>query len=47
MCGRAYETYTEEELAFQYLNRRPLHLEGFRANYNLAPDTAITNRACA
>ena len=37
MCGRAYETYTEEELAFQYLNRRPLHLEGFRANYNLAP----------
>ena len=37
MCGRAYETYTEEELAFQYLNHRPLHLEGFRANYNLAP----------
>ena len=37
MCGRAYETYTEEELAIQYLNRRPLHLEGFRLNYNLAP----------
>ena len=37
MCGRAYETYTEEELAFQYLNRRPLRLDGFRPNYNMAP----------
>lgn len=37
MCGRAYETYTEEELAMQYLNRRPLRLEGFRPTYNLAP----------
>ena len=37
MCGRAYETYTEEELSFQYLNRRPLRLDGFRRNYNLAP----------
>ena len=37
MCGRAYETYTEEELSFQYLNRRPLRLEGLRPNYNLAP----------
>jgi len=37
MCGRAYETYTEEELAVQFLNRRPLRLEGFRPTYNLAP----------
>ena len=37
ICGRAYETYSEEELGFQYLNRRPLHLEGFQATYNLAP----------
>ena len=37
MCGRAYETYTEEELAIQYLNRRPLRLEGFGTTYNLAP----------
>ena len=37
MCGRAYETYTEEELAFQYLNRRPLRLDGFHQTYNLAP----------
>ncbi len=37
MCGRAYATYTEEELAIQYLNRRPLRLEGFGATYNLAP----------
>jgi putative SOS response-associated peptidase YedK len=37
MCGRAYETYTEEELAFQYVNHRPVHLKGVRANYNLDP----------
>lgn len=37
MCGRAYETYTEEELAFQYLNRSPLRLDGFHPTYNLAP----------
>ena len=37
MCGRAYETYTEEELSIQYLNRRPLHLDGFSRTYNLAP----------
>ncbi len=37
MCGRAYETYTEEELAMQYVHRRPVHLDGFRSNYNLAP----------
>lgn len=38
MCGRAYETYTEEELYFRYLNERgkrnPL---GLRPNYNLSP----------
>ena len=37
MCGRVYETYTEEKLSFQYLNRRPLRLDGFRKNYNMAP----------
>ena len=37
MCGRPYETYTEEELAFQYLNRRPLRLDRFHQTYNLAP----------
>lgn len=38
MCGRAYETYTEEELYLRYLNesrkRNPL---GLKANYNLSP----------
>ena len=24
MCGRAYSTYTDDEISFQYLNRRPL-----------------------
>jgi putative SOS response-associated peptidase YedK len=37
MCGRAYETYTEEELSIQYLNRRPLRLGTFQQTYNLAP----------
>ncbi|MDA1183954.1 MAG: SOS response-associated peptidase [Acidobacteria bacterium] len=37
MCGRAYETYTDEELSIEYLNRQPLHLDGFRQTYNLAP----------
>lgn len=38
MCGRAYETYTEEELHARYLNektkRKPF---GFRPNYNMSP----------
>jgi hypothetical protein len=33
MCGRAYETYSDEELYFQYLNRRPL------MRWQLIPDT--------
>lgn len=38
MCGRAYETYSQEELEMRYLNdsskRRPLRLS---KNYNMAP----------
>ena len=37
MCGRAYETYTDEELYFQYLNKRPLKLPQFTPVYNLCP----------
>jgi putative SOS response-associated peptidase YedK len=37
MCGRAYETYTADELYFQYLNRRALNLQPIRPNYNLCP----------
>jgi len=37
MCGRAYETYSNEELSFRYLNRRPLTLDGFFPIYNLCP----------
>ena len=29
MCGRAYKTFTEEELYFQYLSKRPLNLIDF------------------
>ncbi len=38
MCGRAYETYTEDELYFRYLNerdkRKPL---GLAPNFNMSP----------
>ena len=37
MCGRAYETYTDEELYFQYLNKRPLTPIPFAPVYNLCP----------
>jgi len=37
MCGRAYKTYTEEELYFQYLSKRPPNLIDFAPVYNLCP----------
>jgi putative SOS response-associated peptidase YedK len=37
MCGRAYETYTDEELAIQYLNGRPPNLDWMRLNFNMTP----------
>ena len=37
MCGRAYKTYTEEELYFRYLSKRPLNLIDFTPIYNLCP----------
>jgi putative SOS response-associated peptidase YedK len=37
MCGRAYETYTADELYFQYLNKRPLKLPPFKPNFNMCP----------
>src|SRR5262245_11768748 len=37
MCGRAYETYTDEELSFRYLQRRaPIPFEVL-PKYNLCP----------
>lgn len=36
MCGRAYETYTDEELYFRYLTKRS-HLPPLSPNYNLCP----------
>ena len=40
MCGRAYKTYTDEELYFQYLNKRPLNLIELPPIYNLCPTQA-------
>lgn len=37
MCGRAYATYTDEELAMKYLNKRPLRIPSLQPRYNLAP----------
>jgi putative SOS response-associated peptidase YedK len=37
MCGRAYKTFTEEELYLQYLSKRPLNLIDFTPVYNLCP----------
>ncbi len=39
MCGRAYITYTEDELAARYLNekRKRQPLIGLKPNYNLSP----------
>jgi len=49
MCGRAYSTYTAEELYFQFLNRRPLDGSDFtlKPNYNMSPthDAPIIRRA--
>jgi putative SOS response-associated peptidase YedK len=37
MCGRAYSTYTEDELSFLYSNRRPLKFGPIKPNYNMSP----------
>ena len=38
MCGRAYETYTDEELYFRYLSKRPITLlPQLSPIYNLCP----------
>ncbi len=39
MCGRAYHTYTEEELELRYFNekRKHNHFQEFEPNYNLCP----------
>src|SRR5437016_2846620 len=37
MCGRAYETYTDEELYFRYLSKLPLTPLALSPIYNLCP----------
>jgi len=37
MCGRAYETYTDEELHFRYRSKRSLALLPLLPNYNFCP----------
>lgn len=45
MCGRAYSTYTDDELSFLYLNRKPLKFDPIKPNYNMSPThNAVTVR---
>src|SRR3989454_12853696 len=37
MCGRAYETYSDEELYFRYLSKPPLTPLALSPIYNLCP----------
>ena len=37
MCGRAYETYTEEELEMRYQSKKPIKIPKVRPNYNMCP----------
>src|SRR5688572_13852408 len=37
MCGRAYETYSDEELYIRYLSKRPAIPLGLSPIYNLCP----------
>lgn len=46
MCGRAYSTYTEEELEIRYHSKKPIKLPRFGPNYNLSPtQDAVVVRA--
>jgi putative SOS response-associated peptidase YedK len=37
MCGRAYQTYSQEELYFRYLSKRPVRSLDLSPVYNLCP----------
>lgn len=37
MCGRAYSTFTDDELALRYENKKPVKLPELKPNYNMAP----------
>jgi putative SOS response-associated peptidase YedK len=40
MCGRAYSTYTDEELSIRYLNRKT-RVPALKPNYNIAPTQSV------
>src|SRR5688572_4432320 len=41
MCGRAYQTYTDEELYFRYLSKRPVAPLVLSPIYNLCPTQTL------
>ncbi len=41
MCGRAYSTVTEEELATRYLNKKPVKFPVLKPNYNISPTQEV------
>lgn len=45
MCGRAYSTYTDDEIRFRYLGDKKVKIPAFKPNYNLSPtQTALVVR---
>jgi hypothetical protein len=45
MCGRAYSTYTAEELYFQFLNKQPLRMEPLKPNLDAEASSDMRNAA--
>lgn len=41
MCGRAYSTYTDDEIRARYLNRRPVRNWGLVPHYNMSPTQTV------
>lgn len=37
MCGRAYSTYTDDEIQMRYKNRAPLKIPELKPNFNFSP----------
>jgi putative SOS response-associated peptidase YedK len=41
MCGRAYSTFTDEELALRYLGKKGVKFPRLRPNYNMSPSHEV------
>ena len=41
MCGRAYSTFTEEEIRLRYLNKKKVKIPSFAPNFNMSPSQEV------